>query len=279
MYKEKELAEPILTESNSQWILFPIKHSELWNMYKLHVASFWTVEEIDLEGDLKDWNKLNSNEQHFIKMVLAFFASADGIVNENLAVNFYDEIKLAEARAFYSFQSAMETIHAETYSLLIQTYISNKNEQIRLFNAIENMDSIRGKANWAKQWMVRENSIYERLVAFACIEGILFSGSFAAIFWLRKRGLMPGLTFSNDLISRDEGLHTDFACALYKQFNFQLPQYVVSDIVMGAVEVEEAFICESLPCDLIGMNSSSMRHYIKFVADRLLSSLGYQKLY
>jgi len=248
-------------------------------MYKKHEASFWTAEEVDLSSDNKDWDTLAEPEQHFIKHILAFFAASDGIVLENLAGAFSTEIQIPEARAFYGFQMAMENIHSETYSLLIEQYVKEPSEREKIFNAIETMPAVREKAEWAIQWMNRDNSFAERLVAFACVEGVLFSGSFCAIYWLKKRGLMPGLTFSNELISRDEGLHAEFACLLYSMLQNPLPEDVVHDMVRGAVQVERKFICDALPCDLIGMNSELMVRYIEFVADRLLTALGHKKLF
>merc|ERR1711920_551068 len=244
-----------------------------------HEASFWTAEEIDLSQDTKDWDHLTDSERHFIKHVLAFFAASDGIVLENLAAQFSTEVQIPEARAFYGFQMAMENIHSETYSLLIEQYIREPAEKEKIFNAIETMPAVRDKAQWAIQWMQKENSFAERIIAFAAVEGILFSGSFCAIYWLKKRGLMPGLTFSNEFISRDEGLHAEFACLLYGKLQHPLPEDVVHDIIRGAVEVERKFICEALSCDLIGMNSELMTKYIEFVADRLLSALGHPKLF
>merc|ERR1719440_2553546 len=259
--------------------MFPIRFPQVWEMYKKHEASFWTAEEIDLSQDNKDWETLSAPEQHFIKHVLAFFAASDGIVLENLASQFSTEVQIPEARAFYGFQMAMENIHSETYSLLIEQYIRDPAEKAKVFDAIHTMPAVRDKAQWAMQWMNTENSFAERIVAFAAVEGILFSGSFCAIYWLKKRGLMPGLTFSNELISRDEGLHAEFACMLYGMLQHQLPEDVVHDIIRGAVEVERKFICEALSCDLIGMNSDLMTKYIEFVADRLLTALGHTKLF
>merc|ERR1711981_1469857 len=244
-----------------------------------HEASFWTAEEIDLSSDSKDWENLSDSERHFVKHVLAFFAASDGIVCENLASQFSCEIQIPEARAFYGFQMAMENIHSETYSLLIEQYIKDPVEKDRIFDAIHTMPAVREKAEWAVQWMQRENSFAERVLAFAAVEGILFSGSFCAIYWLKKRGLMPGLTFSNELISRDEGLHAEFACLLYGMLQNKLPDDVVHDMIRGAVAAERKFICDALPCDLIGMNSATMTQYIEFVADRLLTALGHPKLY
>jgi len=276
---ELEKADPLLIENPQRWVMFPIQYPAVWEMYKKHEASFWTAEEIDLSQDAKDWEGLTEQEQHFVKHVLAFFAASDGIVNENLGAQFSIEIQIPEARAFYGFQMAMENIHSETYSLLIEQYIREPEEKEKLFNAIETMPPVQEKARWAVQWMGGESSFAERLVAFACVEGILFSGSFCAIYWLKKRGLMPGLTFSNELISRDEGLHTEFACLIYSMLKHPLPDDIVHDIVRGAVDAERQFICEALSCDLIGMNSELMTRYIEFVADRLLSALGHPKLF
>merc|ERR1719323_2521664 len=248
-------------------------------MYKKHEASFWTAEEIDLSQDTKDWEQLSRDEQHFIKHILAFFAASDGIVLENLASQFSTEVQVPEARAFYGFQIAMENIHSETYSLLIEQYIREPAEREQVFDAIHTMPPVKEKAQWAVQWMNSENSFAERLVAFAAVEGVLFSGSFCAIYWLKKRGLMPGLTFSNELISRDEGLHAEFACLIYGMLQHKLPDDVVHDIIRSAVEVERRFICEALSCDLIGMNSELMTRYIEFVADRLLTALGHSKVF
>merc|ERR1719401_2812102 len=259
--------------------MFPIQYPEVWKMYKKHEASFWTAEEIDLSQDNKDWETLSSSEQHFIKHVLAFFAASDGIVLENLAGAFSTEVQIPEARAFYGFQMAMENIHSQTYSLLIEQYIRDPAEKESIFDAIHTMPAVSEKARWAVQWMNDESCFAERVVAFAAVEGILFSGSFCAIYWLKKRGLMPGLTFSNELISRDEGLHAEFACLIYGKLQNKLPEDVVHDIVRGAVAVERRFICEALSCDLIGMNNDLMTRYIEFVADRLLSALGHPKLF
>lgn len=249
-------------------------------MYKQHEASFWTAEEIDLQSDLKDWEtKLNKDEKHFIKHVLAFFAASDGIVLENLAQRFMSEVQVSEARCFYGFQIAMENIHSETYSLLIDTYIKEKSEKDELFNAVDNFPAIGKKAKWAIKWINSSSSFAERVVAFAAVEGIFFSGSFCSIFWLKKRGLMPGLTFSNELISRDEGLHCDFACLLLKSLVNKPSDPLVQTIIQDAVDVEKNFICEALPCDLIGMNSKLMSQYIEFVADRLLVAMKVPKLY
>jgi len=276
---ELEKKDPLLCDNPQRWVMFPIKYPEVWEMYKKHEASFWTAEEIDLSSDSADWDKLTDAEKHFIKHILAFFAASDGIVLENLAAQFSTEIQIPEARAFYGFQIAMENIHSETYSLLIEQYIRDPVEKEAVFDAINTMPPIQEKASWAIQWMQTSNSFAERLVAFAAVEGVLFSGSFCAIYWLKKRGLMPGLTFSNELISRDEGLHAEFACLLYGMLQHKLPDDVVHDIIRSAVEVERRFICEALSCDLIGMNSELMTRYIEFVADRLLVALGHSKLY
>mmetsp|Transcript_15353 Transcript_15353/g.35029 ORF Transcript_15353/g.35029 Transcript_15353/m.35029 type:complete len:423 (+) Transcript_15353:16-1284(+) len=278
-YKELEKNETLLTPSPQRWVLFPIQHPEVYRMYKQHKACFWVAEEINLQHDLDHWRGLREPEQHFIKHVLAFFAASDGIVLENLAARFLNDVQIPEARAFYSFQMAMENIHSETYSLLIDTYIKDHEEKKRLFTAVESMPCVGQKACWAAQWISDDRSFAERLVAFAAVEGVLFSGAFCSIFWLKKRGLMPGLTFSNELISRDEGLHTDFACLLYGMLAHPLPDEAVHEIVRGAVEVERHFICEALSCDLVGMNSRLMAKYTEFVADRLLVALGHSKLY
>jgi ribonucleoside-diphosphate reductase beta chain len=269
--------EPILRENKDRFVLFPIKHNDIWQFYKQAEASFWTAEEIDLSSDLVDWNeKLNDNERHFIKHVLAFFAASDGIVNENLAVNFMNEVQYPEARCFYGFQIMMENIHSETYSLLIDTYIKDTSEKSRLFNAIDTVPAVKRKAEWALRW-IEKGSFAERLIAFAAVEGIFFSGSFCSIFWLKKRGLMPGLSFSNELISRDEGLHCDFACLLYKELLNKLSEARVKEIVASAVEIEKEFVTDALPVSLIGMNATLMQQYIEFVADRLLVALGCSK--
>jgi ribonucleoside-diphosphate reductase beta chain len=271
--------EPILKENKDRFVLFPIKHHDIWEMYKKAEASFWTAEEIDLNPDLQDWeNKLNDDEKHFIKHVLAFFAASDGIVNENLAVNFMNEVQYPEARCFYGFQIMMENIHSETYSLLIDSYIKDIKEKDRLFHSIDTLPCVGKKADWALKW-IGNGSFAERLIAFAAVEGIFFSGSFCSIFWLKKRGLMPGLTFSNELISRDEGLHCDFACLLYSQLENQLPQEQVTAIITNAVEIEKEFVRDAIPVRLIGMNADMMCQYIEFVADRLLVALGCPKTY
>jgi len=276
---ELEKSDPLLVENPRRWVMFPIQYPQVWEMYKKHEASFWTAEEIDLSQDTKDWDTLTVNEQYFIKHVLAFFAASDGIVLENLSGGFSVEVQVPEARAFYGFQIAMENIHSETYSLLIEQYIKDPAEKEKLFDAIHTMPPVQDKAEWAIQWMNKDNSFAERIVAFAAVEGVLFSGSFCAIYWLKKRGLMPGLTFSNELISRDEGLHAEFACMLYGMLENKLPEDVVHGIIRGAVDVERKFICEALSCDLIGMNSELMTKYIEFVADRLLTALGHSKLF
>lgn len=272
--------EPLLQENSDRFVLFPIQHDDIWSYYKKHEASFWTAEEIDLAADLDHWDKeLNDNERYFIKHVLAFFAASDGIVNENLAENFLHEVQYTEARFYYGFQIAVENIHSETYSLLIDTYIKDKEEKGRLFNAIETMDCVKKKANWALSW-IDEGNFAERIVAFAAVEGIFFSGSFCSIYWLKKRGLMPGLTFSNELISRDEGLHCDFACLLYtKHLVNKLSKKTVQKIITDAVDIEKEFVTEALPVNLIGMNAKLMTQYIEFVADRLLVELGNEKVY
>ena len=270
--------EPLLAENPNRFVLFPIQNDEVWQYYKKSQASFWTAEEIDLSQDQKDWNNLNDNERHFIKHVLAFFAASDGIVNENLAVNFMQEVQMPEARCFYGFQIMMENIHSETYSLLIDTYIKDPKEKDYLFNALETVPAVQKKGEWALKWINSEN-FAERLIAFAAVEGIFFSGSFCSIFWLKKRGLMPGLTFSNELISRDEGLHCDFACLLYSYLQNKLSEERVQAIIADAVRIEQEFVTDALPVSLIGMNAKTMAQYIEFVADRLLVSLGCAKIY
>jgi len=272
--------EPILQENPNRFVLFPIEHDDIWAFYKKAEASFWTAEEIDLSPDLIDWeNKLTDDERHFIKHVLAFFAASDGIVNENLAENFLSEVQYTEAKFFYGFQIAIENIHSETYSLLIDTYIKDKAEKDKLFNAIDTLDCVQKKAKWALRW-IEQGSFAERLVAFAAVEGIFFSGSFCSIFWLKKRGLMPGLSFSNELISRDEGLHCDFACLLYtKHLIEKMPKEQIQEIIKDAVEIEKEFVTDALPVKLIGMNAELMQQYIEFVADRLLVELGNDKIY
>jgi ribonucleoside-diphosphate reductase beta chain len=278
--EEAELkSEPILKENNNRFVLFPIEHDDIWSYYKKAEASFWTAEEIDLGQDLKDWATLTRDEKHFIKHVLAFFAASDGIVNENLAENFVSEVQYTEAKFFYGFQIAIENIHSETYSLLIDTYVKDVKEKEGLFNALEAMDCVKKKGDWALRW-IDEGNFAERLVAFAAVEGIFFSGSFCSIFWLKKRGLMPGLTFSNELISRDEGLHCDFACLLYNNhLNNKLSEDAIQTIISDAVTIEKEFVTDALPVRLIGMNAELMCQYIEFVADRLLTELNCSKMY
>jgi ribonucleoside-diphosphate reductase beta chain len=274
------MSESILIQNPNRFVLFPIQYPKIWEMYKKAEASFWTAEEIDLYPDLDHWeNKLTSDERYFIKNILAFFASSDGIVLENLVTRFATEIQIPEARCFYGFQIAMENIHSETYSLLIDTYIKDTDEKRMLLSAIDNIPIITKKANWALKYISSQENFATRLIAFACIEGIFFSGSFCSIFWLKKRGLMHGLTFSNELISRDEGMHCDFACLLYSMLDNGLSEDEVYKIVMDAVEIEHEFVTSSLPVDLIGMNSRQMNQYIEFVADRLVEHLGYKKVY
>ncbi len=274
-----QFVEPILKENPGRFVLFPIKYDHIWKMYKQAEASFWTTEEIDLSADLVHWDKLSDNERHFIKHVLAFFAASDGIVNENLVLNFMREVQIPEARCFYGFQVAIENIHAETYSLLIDTYIKDPNEKDFLFNALQNLPCVSKKGQWALNWIENAPTFAHRLVAFAAVEGIFFSGSFCAIFWLKKRGLMPGLAFSNELISRDEGLHCDFACLLYSMLEQKLDPQELQSIITDAVLFEKEFVTDALPVSLIGMNAGMMNEYIEFVADRLLLSLGNPKVY
>jgi ribonucleoside-diphosphate reductase subunit M2 len=273
--------EPLLTPNDNRYVMFPIEYEDIWSMYKKQVDSFWRAEEIDLTKDLNHWNhKLSDEERSFVSMILAFFAASDGIVLENLALRFMNDVQVAEARAFYGFQIAMENIHSETYSLLIDTYITDKEEKMKLFQGIDNFPCIQKKAEWAKKWIHDKKSNFAtRLIAFACVEGIMFSGAFCSIYWLKKRGLMPGLTFSNELISRDEALHAEFAVLLYKKLIKKLSKNKVYEIIKNAVEIETEFICEALPCRLIGMNSILMTQYIQFVADRLVVQLGYDKIY
>ncbi len=272
--------EPLLTENKDRFVLFPISHQDIWQMYKTAEASFWTAEEIDLAPDIHDWeHKLNADERHFIKHVLAFFAASDGIVNENLAIHFLNEVQYAEARCFYGYQVMIENIHSETYSLLIDTYIKDPKEKHHLLHAIDTLDCVKKKADWALRW-ISKGSFSERLIAFAAVEGIFFSGSFCSIFWLKKRGLMPGLSFSNELISRDEGLHCDFACLLYtNHLKHKMAPERVTEIITNAVTIEKEFVSDALPVKLIGMNCEMMCQYIEFVADRLLYSLGCPKFY
>lgn len=277
--KKMTLIEPILEENKNRFVLFPIKHNQIWQMYKQAESSFWTAEEIDLSTDIIHFeNKLNDDERYFIKHVLAFFAASDGIVNENLAVNFMNEVQYPEARCFYGFQIMIENIHSEAYSLLIDTYIKDPAEKEYLFHAIDTVPSVSKKAEWALKW-ISMGSFPERLIAFAAVEGIFFSGSFCSIFWLKKRGLMPGLSFANELISRDEGLHCDFACLLYKELQNKLAPETAQEIILSAVTIEKEFVRDSLPCRLIGMNADMMCQYIEFVADRLLVALGVDKLF
>lgn len=271
--------EPILAPNPRRFVLFPIEYPKVWDMYKKAEASFWTVEEVDVSKDMSHWRSLNSNEKHFISHVLAFFAASDGIVNENLLEKFSHEVQIPEARCFYGFQIAIENIHSEMYSVLIDTYISDPEQKTFLFNAIENLPAVKLKADWALKWINGENTFGERLVAFAAVEGIFFSGSFASIFWLKKRGLMPGLTFSNELISRDEGLHCDFACLLFSLLRHKPSSTVVKSIIREAVKAEQNFLTEALPVAMIGMNCKLMSQYIEFVADHLLVELGVSKMY
>jgi ribonucleoside-diphosphate reductase subunit M2 len=272
--------EPILTPDDNRFVMFPIKYQDIWDMYQKQVDCFWRPEEIDLTKDLTHWESLNKDEQYFISMILAFFAASDGIVLENLASRFMNDIQVSEARAFYGFQIAMENIHSHTYSNLIETYIKDKEEKSKLFNAISNYPCIKKKSDWAQKWIHDNRSSFAtRLVAFACVEGIFFSGAFCSIFWLKKRGLMPGLTFSNELISRDEALHCEFAILLYNKLQKKIDKSRIHEIIKEAVDIEMEFICDALPCRLIGMNSDLMTQYIKFVADRLAVQLGYKKIY
>ena len=276
----KNNTEPLLAPDDNRFVMFPIKHNDIWEMYKKQIDCFWRAEEIDLSKDLTNWESLNADERHFISMILAFFAASDGIVLENLASRFMSEIQVSEARAFYGFQIAMENVHSETYSLLIETYIKDKEEKSKLFNAIEHFPCIKKKSDWAQKWIHDNRSSFAtRLVAFACVEGIFFSGAFCSIYWLKKRGLMPGLTFSNELISRDEALHCEFAILLYSKLLKKIDKARIHELIKEAVDIETEFICEALPCRLIGMNSEMMSQYIRFVADRLCVQLGYKKIY
>ena len=276
----KNKIEPLLQEDVNRYVMFPIQDQSIWQMYKKQIDCFWRAEEIDLSKDLGDWEGLQKDEQYFISMILAFFAASDGIVLENLASRFMSEVQLSEARAFYGFQIAMENIHSETYSLLIDTYIKDREEKTKLFQAIDNFPCIKKKADWSIKWIQdKRSSFATRLIAFACIEGIFFSGAFCSIYWLKKRGLMPGLTFSNELISRDEALHTEFAILLYSKLNKKVNKAKVIEIIKDAVDIEKEFICQALPCRLIGMNSELMCQYIEFVSDRLSVQLGYDKIY
>ena len=272
--------EPLLSEDDNRYVMFPIKDNDIWGMYKKQIDSFWRAEEIDLSKDMTHWNNLKDDERYFIKMVLAFFAASDGIVLENLGLRFLGDVQLAEARAFYGFQIAMENIHSETYSLLIDTYIKDREEKTKLFEAMNNFSCIEKKAKWAQKWINdKRSSFATRLIAFACVEGIHFSGSFCAIYWLKKRGLLPGLTFSNELISRDEALHTEFAVLLYNKLEKKISKKRIQEIITEAVEIEKEFINEAIPCRMIGMNSTMMSQYIEFVADRLAVQLGNEKIY
>lgn len=276
----KHLNEPLLCEDDKRFVMFPIAHDDIWQMYKKQIDCFWRAEEVDLSKDMKHWEKLSKNERHFISMILAFFAASDGIVLENLGMRFMSEVQVSEARAFYGFQIAMENIHSEMYSLLIETYIKEKDEKDKLFNALENFPCIKKKADWALKWINdKRSSFATRLLAFACVEGIFFSGAFCSIYWLKKRGLMPGLTFSNELISRDEALHTEFAVLLHSKLEKKMKKEKIYEIIKEAVEIEKEFITEALPCRLIGMNSKLMSQYIEFVADRLAVQLGAEKIY
>ena len=270
--------EILLEENKDRFVLFPINYPKIWEMYKTSVQGFWTAEEVDLQADQKDWERLSNDERHFIKHVLAFFAASDGIVNENLAINFMNEVQLPEARCFYGFQIMMENIHSEMYSLLIDTYIKDSTERNYLLHAIDTIPCVTKKAEWALRW-IKNGTFAERLIAFAAVEGIFFSGSFCSIFWLKKRGLMPGLCTSNEFISRDEGMHCDFACLLYDMLENKLPKETVQAIIRDAVEIEHEFVTDAIPVSLIGMNAKLMRQYIEFVADRLLVSLGCSKIY
>ena len=274
----KQENEVLLRENKDRFVILPINYPRIWEMYKKHEASFWTAEEIDLSDDLKHWETLNSGEKHFISHILAFFAASDGIVNENLAVNFMSEVQVPEARCFYGFQIMMENIHSETYALLIDTYVKDPAEKDRLFHAIDTVPAVQKKAEWALKW-INNGTFAQRLVAFAAVEGIFFSGSFCSIFWLKKRGLMPGLTFSNELISRDEGMHCEFACLLYGMLSEKLSKAEATKIITDAVEIEKEFVTDALPVNLIGMNARLMSQYIEFVADRWLAELGYDKVY
>ena len=272
--------EPLLTEDDNRYVMFPIQHDDIWSLYKKQIDCFWRAEEVDLSKDLISWETLNADEQYFIKMIIAFFAASDGIVLENLGMRFMSEVQWSEARAFYGFQIAMENIHSQMYSMLIETYIKDREEKHKLFNALETFECIKKKGTWAKKWISDNRSTFAtRLVAFACVEGIFFSGAFCSIFWLKKRGLLPGLTFSNELISRDEALHTEFAVLLYSKLNKKINKNRIYEIVKEAVEIEKVFITEALPCRLIGMNSQLMSQYIEFIADRLVVQLGYNKIY
>jgi len=277
---ETKFVEPLLKADDSRYVMFPIKDNDIWKMYKKSVDSFWVPQEVDLSKDLGDWEKLSADEKHFISMVLAFFAASDGLVLENLAQRFMGDVQLAEARAFYGFQIAIENIHSEMYSILIDTYVRDDAEKTKLFQALHHYPCIAKKGNWAKKWINDNRSSFAaRLVAFAVIEGLFFSSSFACIYWIKKRGLMAGLTFSNELISRDEALHTEFAVLLYSKLERKLNKSRIYEIIREAVEIEKEFITEAIPCRMIGMNSKLMTQYIEFVADRLCLQLGYDKIY
>lgn len=278
--RKREAEEPLLQENPNRFVIFPIQHADMWKMYKDHVSVFWRPEELDLSKDMKDWAKLTTNEQHFIKRVLGFFAGSDGIVMENLAQRFMTEIQVPEAKFFYGVQMMMETVHSETYSQLIDTYIEDRAEKLEILRSIQTVPCIQKKATWALQWMSSDEADWAtRLMAFAAVEGIFFSGAFCSIFWLKQRGVMPGLTASNEFIARDEGLHTDFACLLYSKCKHRLPKTKAHKLIREAVKIEKEFITEALPCSLIGMNAARMAEYIQFVADRLLVSLGYEKIW
>jgi ribonucleotide reductase beta subunit family protein with ferritin-like domain len=276
----KNVNEPLLAPDDNRFVMFPIKYDDIWQMYKKQVDCFWRAEEIDLTKDLNHWESLNGEEKYFLSMILAFFAASDGIVLENLGLRFMNDVQISEARAFYGFQIAMENIHSQTYSLLIETYIKDVEEKDKLFRALENFECIKKKGDWAQKWIKDNRSGFAtRLIAFACVEGIFFSGAFCSIYWMKKRGLMPGLTFSNELISRDEALHCEFAVLLYSKLMNKVKKSRVHEIIKEAVDIESEFICEALPCRLIGMNSQLMTQYIQYCADRLCVQLGYDKIY
>ena len=276
----KNQNEPLLIPDDNRFVMFPIKYDDIWQMYKKQVDCFWRAEEIDLTKDLKHWESLNQDERYFLSIILAFFAASDGIVLENLGLRFMNDVQISEARAFYGFQIAMENIHSQTYSLLIETYIKDSEEKDKLFRALENFECIKKKGDWAQKWIKDNRSSFAtRLIAFACVEGIFFSGAFCSIYWMKKRGLMPGLTFSNELISRDEALHCEFAVLLYSKLVNKVKKSRVHEIIREAVEIENEFICQALPCRLIGMNSQLMTQYIQYCADRLSVQLGYDKIY
>jgi ribonucleotide reductase beta subunit family protein with ferritin-like domain len=276
----QDFDEPLLTESKNRHVMFPVEYPDIFEMYKKHVSTFWTADELNFQQDLIDLEKLTSNEKYFINHVLAFFAASDGIVSENLGQRFSNDVPKAEVRAFYAFQNAMEQVHSESYSLLIDSYVKDPIEKDSLFNAVRNFPAIKEKSDWCQKWITDILSPFsQRLVAFAIVEGVFFSASFCAIFWMRERGLLPGLSFANQLISRDEGLHTQFACLLYSKLNNKLPEKVIHEMFKEAVEIEMHFITESIPCAMIGMNSDLMKEYIKFVADYTIMMLGYQPMY